>query len=207
MATLAYPVAQSTTSTLFGPMVGPSFGNSKPTGQSFNVLSNILWGIVLDQNKLNGISVRATTFVPLQIPLDTAKLSAMEVSSAWNQVDTAKLAASKWIPENVTLDSKTNSNLSVSVGTSYWSPLYIGVDNIAIDVMTTGNVYAGVLVTPYLYDSFTTGSMILVNNTTIGIPDASATPTIHSYNEKMLTLNTGCVLAYGELQRNNGWSA
>jgi len=205
MATLAYPVAQSTTSTLFGPRIGTSFGNSKPTGQSFNIISNVLWGIVLDQNKLNGISVQSTTFVPLQIPLDTTKLSAMEVSSAWNQVDTAKLAASKWIPENVTLDSKTNSNLSVSVGTSNWSPLYIEFDDTSIDDMTTGNVYAGELVTPYLYDSFTTGSMILVNNTTIGILN-TITPTIDSTNEKMLTLKTGCVLAYGELQRNNGWT-
>lgn len=206
MAILAYPVAQSTTSSLFGPKIGTSFGNSKPTGQSFNVITNVLWGIVLDQNKLNEPSAQTTSFVKLQIPLDTKKLSSIEVNSAWSQSNTAKLGTTVWYANAISFGNTIRDNQTVSINVSSWTSLSINFDNTTTDVMQTGNVYAGSLIDPYLYDSLTTGSMILVNNTTIGIPNASSTPTIDSYNEKMLTLNTGCVMAYGELQRNNGWT-
>ncbi len=205
MATLAYPVSQSTTNKLFGPTIGTGFGNSKPTGKSFNSITNVDWKWVLDKNKLNGTSVRQTTFVNFQISLDTNKLSAMRVSGTWVQEDTAKLGVSRWYPNNITeFDEKSIDNQLATVSTTEWTPIGLEFDNSAIDPMQSGNVYAGSLVEPYLYESFTTGSMILVNNTTIGILTTSI-ETIHSYNEKMLTLNTGCISAYGELQRNNGW--
>lgn len=205
MATLAYPVSQSTTNKLFGPTIGTSFGNSKPTGKSFNTITNVNWKWVLDTNKLNGNSVIPTTFVKFQIPLDTNKLSTMRVNSTWAQANTAKLGVSRWYPNNITdfLPSASNNQI-VSIRTSDWKPNGVSFDNSAITPMTTGNVYAGSLVDSYLYETLTTGSMILVNNTTIAI-GYNSTPTIHSYNEKVLTLNTGCISAYGELQRNNGW--
>lgn len=205
MATLAYPVSQSTTNKLFGPTIGTGFGNSKPTGKSFNSITNVDWKWVLDKNKLNGTSVRQTTFVNFQIPLDTNKLSAMQVSSTWVQEDTAKLGVSRWYPNNITeFDEKSIDRQIVTVSTTEWKPIGLEFDNSAIDPMQSGNAYAGVLVEPYLYETYTTGSMILVNNTMIGII-TNPIETIHSYNEKMLTLNTGCISAYGDLQRNNGW--
>lgn len=205
MATLAYPVGQSTTNKLFGPTIGTSFGNSKPTGKSFNTITNVNWKWVLDTNKLTGNSVIPTTFVKFQIPLDTNKLSAMRVNSTWVQANTAKLGVSRWYPNNINdfLPSASNNQL-VTISVTDWKPDGFSFDYSAIAPMNTGNVYAGSLVEPYLYETLTTGSMILVNNTMTGTITTTV-ETIHSYNEKMLTLNIGCISAYGELQRNNGW--
>jgi hypothetical protein len=206
MATLAYPVSQSTTNTLFGPTIGSGLDNLKPTGKSFNSITNINWGWVLEANKLNGNSVRPTTFVKIQIPLDTKKLSLMEFNSSWAQANTAKLGVSRWYPNNITgfFNSSANNQIATFKVTS-WLPTILSFENAAIAPMQTGNVYAGSLVTPYLYETFTTGSMILVNNTTIGI-GTSSVPTIYSYTDGVVTIKTGSVSAYGELQRNNGWT-
>lgn len=206
MATLAYPVSQSTTNKLFGPTIGTSFGNTKPTGKSFNNITNVNWNWVLDKNKLNGNSVIPTTFVTFKIPLDNKKLSAMEFNSSWAQANTAKLGTSRWYPNNITgFFNSASNNQTVSIKTTVWNPTFLSFDNSSIAAMQSGNVAAGSLVTPYLYDTLTTGSLILVNNTTIGI-STNTTGTIYSYNEKMLTLNIGSVSAFGELQRNNGWT-
>lgn len=206
MATLAYPVSQSTTNKLFGPTIGTSFGNTKPSGKSFNTLTNVDWKWVLDTNKPTGNSVTTYTFVKFKIPLDTNKLSSMRTNDSWQQSDTAKLGVSLWYPENIKAFHQSSSNNQIiSIGISAWIPELLSFDNSAPVAMTTGNVYAGSLVEPYLYETLTSGSMLLVRNTTIGIKTLSDQEAIHSYNEKMLTLNTGCVLAYGELQRNNGW--
>lgn len=205
MATLAYPVTQSTTTKLFGPTIGTSFGNAKPTGKSTNTtITNINWMWVLDKNKLTGTSSPLVSFVKFQIPLDTKKLSSMEFNSSWAQANTAKLGVTKWYANNVTGFFKSSSNnQTVSIKTSVWTPDGLSFDKSSIASMTSGNVAAGSLVTPYLYDTSTTGSMILVNNTTIAIGTNTTTATIHSYNEKMLTLNTGCISAFGSV--HTGW--
>jgi hypothetical protein len=207
MATLAYPVTQSTTNKLFGPTIGTSFGNTKPTGKSTNTtITNVNWKWVLDKNKLNGNSVITSTFIKFQIPLDNKKLSSMEFNSAWPQANTAKLGYSKWYANNITGFFKSTSNNQIAtIKASSWYPTVLSFNNSAIAPMKSGNVYAGSLVTPYLYSTSVTGSMILVKNTTIGI-STNTTGTIHSYNEKILTLKTGAIYAFGELQRHNGWT-
>lgn len=205
MATLAYPVSQSTTNKLFGPTIGTSFGNAKPTGKSFNSITNVNWKWVLEANKLNGNSVTPSTFIKLKVVLDNKKLSLMPFNPNWVQADTPNIGFSNWVTDNIKGFFKSSSDAqTATTKTSHWIPNDINFGTSIVTSMTTGNVYAGSLVEPYLYETFTTGSMILVRNTTIGI-STNSTETIHSYNEKMLTLETGCVLAYGELERNNGW--
>ena len=156
--------------------------------------------------KPSGKSYNTTTFEQIGIPLDTNKLSSKLQNSSLVEANQPKLKASVWYADNIKgfIPSSTDT-LAAEVYSTSWSAIGIGSGQINIVPMYSGNTTIGQLSTPYLYDSFTTGSMILVNNTTIGIL-TTATPTIDSYNEKMLTLDTGCVMAYGELQLNNGWS-
>lgn len=207
MATLAYPVAQSSANKLFGPNIGTSFGNTKPTGKSTNTtITNVNWKWVLDKNKPSGTSAPPVTFIKVQIPLDTKKLSLMEFNSAWPQANTAKLGYTKWYANNITGFFKSTSNNQIAtLKATSWYPAVIGFNTSTNATMKSGNVYAGSLVTPYLYETSASGSMILVKNTTIGI-STNTTATIHSYNEKMLTLKTGAIYAFGELQRHNGWT-
>lgn len=202
MATLAYPVTQSTTNKLFGPTIGTSFGNSKPTGKSFNTLTNINWKWVLDTNKPTGKSDITTTFEMIGIPLDNKKLSSMLYNSNLVEANRPKLKASVWYANNIKgFIPSTPDILASEIYTSSWLTTGLTVGEYSIAPMYSGNVTIGQLSTPYLYETFTNSNLMTSKISIVNAPMTTPVETIN--NEKMLTLETGCVMAYGDIR--NGW--
>lgn len=205
MATLAYPVVKSTNTILFGPQVKPSVDTLKPSGKSFNSITNVNWKWVLDTNKPSGKSYITTTFEQIGIPLDTKKLSTKLQNSSLIEANQPKLKATVWYTNNIKdfIPSTTNK-LAANVYSTAWSPIGVSSGQLTINPMYSGNITIGQLSTPYLYELFS-GSTLMTSM--ISIVNSNVTTPVETLNnEKMLTLETGCVLAYGELQRNNGWS-
>ena len=204
MATLAYPVAQST-ATYNTAKLKTAVDNLKPSGKSqvYSSFPNIK--SVLDTLKPTGVSQAYSSFPQIKTVLDNKKLSSKLNNSSLIPANQTKLAASYWMASQLASPQRTTtSNLKPPSTTQVnWYPVGMSFGQSTIDSLKPKATTQGTLVTPYLYETFTLNSMSM-SKLTIANNTAPMIVT-EMYNEKMLTIKTGSVYAYGELQRNNGW--
>jgi hypothetical protein len=204
MATLAYPVAQST-GTYNISKLKVAVDNLKPSGKSqdYSSFPKTTW--VLETLKPTGVSQLFSSFTPFKTVLDNNKLSSKLNNASLVQANLTKLAATYWFPSQLSQPKQTTINGLVppSYTTVNWYPDGMTFGQTSVDSMNTADVTPSVLVTPYFYETLTLTSMSMSQITIAN--NTSPMIVTDMYNEKMLTIKTGTVYAFGELQRRNGW--
>lgn len=202
MATLAYPVGQ-TTSTYNSTKFKSVRDTLKPSGKSQVYSSFPATKFVLDTLKLNGNTQAYSKFLSIQIPLDTKKLSSKLNNAAWVPSTSSNLKATYWIPVQMGSVGKTNlANLKNTINTSNWVPTIISFGQVNLNSLKVKDYTIGILSTPYSYESLANGSMttefVTIANQT------SFTPVETVTSNSLLTIKVGPISAFG-VAPNHGW--
>lgn len=203
MATLAYPVVQST-SRYNSTKIKSVLDVNKPSGarQLYSGFPTTKW--VLDTKKLNGNTQIYSQFASTKIPLDTKKLSSVFNNAAWVPSTSSKVKPTKWTPIQIAGTYQTNlSNLKNTAGTSSWVPTILSFGQTNLVSLKSKDFTIGILSTPYSYESLANGSMS-TKFITIANP-SNATNLVETLTpNSLLTIKVGAIAAFG-VAPNHGW--
>lgn len=202
MATLAYPVVQST-STYNAAKLKTAVNNLKPNGKSQIYSGFLAIKTTLDTLKPSGTSQVYSKFTNIKSVTDTKKLSLILTNSAWVPSTSTKVKATNWTPIQIaSILPSTTSNLKNTIRVSSWNSTLVSFEKSSVDPMKPADLTIGMLVTPYNYETFSIDSMAMTKLTIAN--SLTVVPVVYSYNEKMLSMKSGSIAAFGVAPKQ-GW--